>query len=174
MIPGGRTTRIEPATALLHLDLDEFTLPAGDLKAFHDDLAGGAEVVPATVALSSALAAVAPAAAAAGAVSPKGTRLVHLPFWVVSFRMGPAVHEVWIDAAGGQILPLSIPASAGGTLDRIYSALLASIFVAAAAGFLAVSSRRGPLVALGILLLITAGPLGWWGMRRAIARSEGP
>ncbi len=175
VIPGDRRTRIEPAAALLLQDMQRFSLPAGDLKAFREELVGSAELIPATVLLANAV----PrrpdeAAPALGDAAPKGTRLVHLPFWEVSFRIGRAEHHVWIDGAGGQVLPATVPASAGGSLDRTYSALLAAIFVVAVAGFLLVLSGGAGRVALGLAALAVGGPAGWWGIRRAIVLREKP
>ena len=85
-------------------------------------------------------------------------------------RAGPLA----IDAAAGQVLPVTVPASAVGQLDRVYSALLAVTFATVLVGFLLAMSGGAARVALGLLLVTAGGPLGWWAARTAIQRWEKP
>ena len=85
-------TALEPAAALLVHDIDRFHLPSGDLKSFQNSVASTGTIVPVSVLLEN----LAPAD-----VGTKDrlldTRLVHLPFWEISFHIGAAQHRAWID-----------------------------------------------------------------------------
>jgi len=153
-------TVLEPAAALLVHDLDRFRLPSGDLKSFKSSLASTATIVPASVLLEN----LAPAQVGARD-EVLDTRLVHLPFWEVSFHIGSTHHRMWIDGAGGQVIPLSVPVSSERNLDRRYSLLLAVTYGLLVAGFAALF-QGGGVAALGLLLLAGTGPGALWVARR--------
>jgi len=160
---GHRGHDLRPAAALLVEGLDRFALPGGDRKAFREEIAAKGDLVPATVLLDSLV---------PGGEPPEGVRLVHLPFWEVSFELGAAEHRVWIDAAGGQVLAHTHPPSAEGRRDRVYAGVLGLTFVVLLVGFFSLFQGGGASV-LGLALLVLAGPGAWAVIRASIARVEG-
>ncbi len=170
-IPDGPGTRVEPAAAWIHPGPRLPSLPSGDVETFRDDLVGSADLVPTTVPLSLVAARTKPLETRRGAAAK--ARLVHVPFWEISYRIRGIGHLVWIDAAAGQVLPLSIPPSSERWLDCAYAAVMAGTFLAIFSGFLAITSRSAPAVLLGLALLAGGGPAGWWAARRLICRTEG-
>ena len=66
---------------------------------------------------------------------------------------------------GGQVLPLSVPVSSEGKLDRHYSLLLAVTYGLLVVGFAALF-KGGGVAALGLLLLAGTGPGALWAARR--------
>jgi hypothetical protein len=163
VLPAPQESRLVPAAPLLLQDMERFRLPSGDFKTFRDDRVTGGELVPASVLVESLV--------PADEGPPKGTRLVHLPFWETGFRIASKECTVWVDAASGQVLALHAPVSSEARLDRIYSGLLATTYVALLAGFLLLFAG-GVAIALGLLLLAVAGPGALALARRAIAREE--
>jgi hypothetical protein len=95
-----------PGAALLADGLASFKLPAGDAKSFGPDFTRLGTVLPATVARESTPFGGAPAS---------DLRLVHVPFFEISFRLFRKTVRVWMDAVSGQVLPLDpVPTSGPG------------------------------------------------------------
>ena len=172
VLPAGRSSRLEPAAALLAHGLAAFGLPTGDVKAFRHEAVQGGEVVPATILLEG-LEGAREKLATAGPGRKNEARLLHLPFWEISFRIGPRAQKVWIDAAGGRVLPLSVPASSSGRLDRNYTLVTGLAFAVLLAGFLALF-RGGGFSIAGLAVLCAGGPAAWWAARAAIRGTEEP
>jgi len=127
VLPEGSGSRLEPAAPLLLFSSEPIHLPSGDLKAYHPELAGSARVVPASVLLDSLL--------PAGEPAPKGTRLVHVPLWEVSYRVFAGSYQALVDASEGQVLPLSSPPSSERWLDWAHAAVLTALFLVVFRGF---------------------------------------
>jgi hypothetical protein len=172
VLPAGGSSRLEPAAALLAHGLAGFGLPAGDLKAFREGAVNGAEVVPATILLER-FATPRDPVAARGSARRGDARLVHLPFWEISFRIGSREQRVWLDAAGGRVLPLTVPASSSGRLDRTYSIVFGVAFAVLFCGFLALFRGGGASIA-GLAVLCAGGPAALWAARAAIRGAEEP
>ena len=153
-----------PAAALLAVGTEHLHIPAGDLKAYPDDLEAKAKVVPATVLLDAVLARARP--------KPDGAPvLVHVPFWDTRFQLATAAHRVWIDAAQGQVLAFSLPHSSEVWRDRLYSTVMALTYGVLLAGFACIYAGRA-YTARGLLMLALGGPLGWAAARLVIGRTE--
>lgn len=164
VLPQATGRPVEPAAPLLAEPLDGFPLPSGDLKAFREDRAGDAEVIPASIRLESLR-------RDPVGTAPPAARLVHVPYWDVAYRVGSQAHRAWIDAVSGRVLPLSDPVSAEARLDRVYAGLLAGTFVIVMLGALLLFAG-GARTALGLATLGGAGPAALWTIRRVISRVE--
>ncbi len=156
--------RVVPAAPLLALGSEHLHFPAGDLKAYHDELGDKARVVPATVLLDAVLARKAP--------RPDGAAmLLHVPFWDTRFEIGSGKHRVWIDAAQGQVIAFSLPVSSETWRDRLYSTVMALTYAVLLLGFVFIYAGQG-YTARGLLMLALGGPLGWATARLLIGRTE--
>ncbi len=140
--------------------LRDFRLPGGDAKTFQAGAVGHGLVVPATVAREALPFADAP---------PSELRLVHVPFYEVTFLLFGRTFRVWLDAVAGQAIPLDAVPTSESRLDRTYAILLFVLFAAAFAGFHALF--RGA-AARGALLLLVLGPLILLATIRIAARME--
>jgi hypothetical protein len=131
-------------------------LPPAEALPFTAELAGDAEVVEARVPLASVL-------FDAAKPAPAGTRLVHVPFWRVAYRVGARDHDALVEAVSGRVVPLTFPAAAGERwLDVLNSMVMASLFVAVLVAARAASA--GAMAAhtpWAWPLLVVAGPLAW-------------
>lgn len=158
VVPRPEGERVAPAAALGALPLARYVLPSGDFRRFSPVLTGGAEVVPASVMVESLLP---PARGSEAEAVPKGTRLVHLPFWEVRYRLGARDYRALVDAAAGQVLPFSLPVSSELWLDWAYSALLGVLFVVLVLGFRLLFAGD----TAGWLWLGGGAPVAWAGVR---------
>jgi hypothetical protein len=140
---------------------DPLPLPPGDAQPFTAERAGDAEVVEPRVPLASLV--------ADAARPPEGTRLVHVPFWRVDYRVGSREHQALVEAVSGRVVPLSFPAAAGERwLDVLNTLILAAVFVAVFLGVRDVEAY-GLTAAPRAWLILAAGPIAWavlWGTAR--------
>lgn len=157
---GRQGSVLAPAAALLSEGLASFRLPAGDVKSFDAEAQPREAVVPATIAKD---------AISFGEVPVSELRLVHVPFFDVSFQLFARPCRVLLDAVAGQALPLVAIPTSEAALDRAYAVLLAVLFGIAFAGFHFVF--RG-LLARGAVLLLVAGPLVVLVTREIVVRME--
>ena len=160
VLPDASGTRVIPAAPLLVEPAGGFAVPAGDRKAFREDRTGDITVLPASIPVGSD-------------EPPPGTRLVHVPFWAVSYQHGTRSCEAWLDAVTGRVLPLSSPPSGERRLDASYSLVLVLTWLVLLAGFLALFAGGGRSI-LGLAVLALAGPAAHAVVRRTIARLERP
>jgi len=128
-VPGG--SRTAPAAVLGTLPLARYEFVSGEVRGFDRELARGGEVVPATVLVESLL----PAGERGPGSVPKGTRLVHVPFWLVEYRLSRGLYRALVGAVGGQVLHGALPVSSEAWLDFAYSSLLALLLFGLVVGF---------------------------------------
>jgi hypothetical protein len=151
---------LAPASALLSEGLSSFRFPAGDARSFGADMVRRGNVTPVTIALESV---------PFGNALPSVLRLVHLPFFEVSFVLFGKPIRVWLDAVAGQVLPFGPIPTSETRLDRTFAVLLFALFAIAFAGFY--SLFRG-FTNRGALLLLVVGPLLMLATRQVIVRME--
>jgi hypothetical protein len=140
---------LEPAAGSLATIAASLRLPAGDLKAFRRELTGKATVVPCSVPLE---------CVRDPASSDGNERLVHLPFWEVSYSLGAVRHRAWVDAVSGRVLPFSEPSTARWGFDFLYTSLVLGSFGAAVTGFV-LAFQGGARSAAGIATLLAVAPV---------------
>jgi len=159
-VPDGSRTMMVPAAPLLVLDIEHFALPSGDLKSYQKESLGTADSVAATVLPE----------AAVPEAKVKEARLLHLPFWEVSFTLWKRSYRIWIDAASGQVLAFELPVTSESRLDWTYGLLLFVMYALLLFAFHRVFSP-GPKI-IAILLLVVTAPIGVFLSRQLISLSE--
>ncbi|GEM_PF-1957448 len=166
--PEGGRSLIVPAAPLLALDVDKFALPPGDLKSWREERSSAAENVTPTVLPEAAVPATVPESKRADCA--REARLLHLPFWEVSFTLWKRSYRIWIDAAAGQVLPFELPVTSESRLDWTYGLLLFVMYALLFFAFHRLFSY-GPKAAALLIVLLTA-PVGLFLSRKLIALSE--
>jgi DNA-directed RNA polymerase subunit RPC12/RpoP len=122
------STRIVAAAGALFEGLEKIQIPAGDQKVFSAERARGvkgeaARVVEAAVPLESALAR---AVARDAGPDPAGARLVHVPLFLLDYSFYGMPYRAAVDAASGQIYPITAPRSSESRIDVAFAGLLAA------------------------------------------------
>jgi hypothetical protein len=171
----GRVITI-PAAGALYEGLDRLEVPAGDQKVFSAERAAGprgeaAEVIEATVPLQAALARAAASASGlsaskiaaggaakdpvpAGAADGAEARLVHVPLHAIAYTYQEGAYRAAVDAASGQIHPVTAPRSSESRIDMAFAALLGGGLVLNLLAL--VLFRSAPLFAAALL-----GAIAW-------------
>lgn len=162
VVPEAGRSPLTPADAALATALHEpVTLPPGDARPADPASLPPGDFTPPTV----PLAAVVPDASQ----PPEGTRLVHLPYFRVTYRLFTADHEALVSAVDGRVIPLSFPVAAGERwLDILNAMVMTAVFLVAfrsAREIVLFDTWRAP----GAWHLLVAGPVAWgvlWGTSR--------
>lgn len=155
-------SRLVPAdTALRAAIRDSVALPAGDARPFDPAAPPPGDFAPPTLPLG--------AVVPDPAQPPEGTRLLHVPYFRVAYRLYTADHDALVSAVDGTVIPFSFPAAAGERwLDLLNAAVMAAVFLAVFHGareIVLFDTWRAP----GAWHLLVAGPVAWavlWGASR--------